>query len=132
MERIHEREIAAKGLAHVEHSLDQTQVKFEKIAKTDEKELKRVEGMIQMLIDAAAVLDDKVRKEHQEKGTVQHQVDKSHWHSGELSERLNEKVHFLGREHDEQFKSRLEEYYEAARKKKKHDQHDRNDNTRIS
>lgn len=132
VQRLHEREIAAKGLDHVEPSMHHTHVKFEKVAKTNDAELKRVEGLIQMLIDAAAVLDDKVRKDYQEKGTVKHQVDKTHWCSGELSERLSDKAHFLGREHDEQFKSRLEEYYEAARKKKKHDKGDRGDKTRIS
>lgn len=120
VKRLHEREIAAKGLAHVESSIHHTHVKFEKVSKTDDDELKRVGGLIQVLIDAAAVLDDRVRTENEEKGRVKHHVDREHWSSGELSQKLSDKVHFLGREHDEQFKSRLEEYYEAARKDKKH------------
>ena len=123
--RLHEREIASKGLSHVEPSLHHTHVKFEKVAVANEEESKRVEGLIQMLIDAAAVLDDKVLGKHRG-GRVD-----DHWSSGELSERLEKKAHFLGREHDDQFKGRLEEYYEAARKKKKHDNHDRGENTRI-
>ena len=117
VERLHEIEISARGMERVASSVLQTHVKFEKKAAPNEKELARVEGLIQMLIDAAAVLDEKAAKE-QEKGGVKHHVDVTHWCSGNLSEKLSEKAHFLGREHDEQFKGRMEEYYKAARKKK--------------
>jgi len=110
VERLHEREIAAKGIAHVN-------AKFEKVADLNEQELQRLEGLIQLLIDAAQILDDKVLKNRDEKGTATHHVDSAHWGSGNLSDVLTEKAHFLGREHDEQFKGRLEQYYEAARKK---------------
>lgn len=130
VERLHEREIAAKGLEHVEPSLHHPHVKFERVADVNEEELRRVQGLIQLLIDAAAVLDEKVLKERHEKGTATHHVDSTHWCSGELSKRLAEKAHFLGREHEEQFKSRLEEFYEAARKKK-HGKSDRNETTRM-
>lgn len=130
VERLHEREIAAKGLEHVEPSLHHPHVKFERVADVNEEELRRVQGLIQLLIDAAAVLDEKVLKERHEKGTATHSVDSTHWCSGELSKRLAEKAHFLGREHEEQFKSRLEEFYEAARKKK-HVKNDRNESTRM-
>jgi len=131
VERLHEREIAAKGLEHVEPSLHHPHVKFERVADVNETELSRVQGLIQLLIDAAAVLDDKVLKERHEKGTATHHVDSTHWCSGELSKRLADKAHFLGREHEEQFKSRLEEFYEAARKKKHATKNDRNETTRM-
>ncbi len=120
VERLHEREIAAKGLDHVEPSLHHTHVKFERVsAKVDQDELKRVEGMIDMLIDAASILDENTLKA-EEKALAEgkkHHVDASHWASGRLSSTLAEKAHFLGREYDEQFQNRLEEYYAAARKK---------------
>lgn len=120
VERLHEREIAAKGLDHVEPSLHHTHVKFERVsAKVDQDEMKRIEGLIDMLIDAASILDEKTLKaeEKAQSEGKKHQVDASHWASGRLSSTLAEKAHFLGREYDEQFQNRLEQYYEAARKK---------------
>jgi len=116
VERLHKREVAARGLDHVEPSLKNTQVTFERVSDANEQELKRVDGLIQMLIEAAAILDEKHLKE-QELNPVRHHVDDSHWASGKLSETLAEKAHFLGREHEDQFKDRLQEYYEAAKKK---------------
>lgn len=122
VERLHNREIAAKGLEHVQSSLHHTHVKFERVADPDEKELARVNGLIDLLINAATILDEKFLKNQIElRGengkVVMHNVDHSHWATGELRKVLSEKSKFLGREHDEQFKHRLEEYYEAARKK---------------
>ena len=119
IERLHEREIAARGLEHVEPSKHHDQVKFVRVAAPEEEELGRVKGLIQRLIDAADVLDDQYLKN--EKKEKHHHVDSTHWSRGTLGKVLKEKAHFLGREHDEEFKRRLEEYYEAARKKKDHD-----------
>jgi len=132
VERLHAREIAARGLSHVEPSLHHTHVKFEKVADSDEQELQKLEGLIQLLIDAAEILDDKVLKNRDEKGTATHHVDSTHWCSGELSNALSEKAHFLGREHDEQFKSRLAEYYEAARKKEDQSNNVGDDTSRLT
>ena len=132
VERLHEREIAAKGISHVEPSLHHTHVKFEKVAASNEVEMERIEGLIKLLIDAAQVLDEKVMKGHREKGTASHHVDSTHWCSGELSDKLEEKASFLGREHDEQFKRRSEEYYEAARKKKHISSNSGDSTTRLS
>jgi len=130
--RLHEREIAAKGEDHVESTRTPTQdddtqgqgaVKFERVSSgsRDDAELNRVSGLIAMLIDAATILDEKARAEAEAKGgageEAQHKVDQSHWASGHLSEALSEKALFLGRAHDEQFKNRLQEYYDAATKK---------------
>ncbi len=117
VERLHEREIAARGLEHVEPSQHHEQVQFVRIAAPQEEELARVQGLIQRLIDAAQVLD----AEHLRNAKEHHHVDATHWSRGTLSKVLKEKAHFLGREHDEEFKKRLEEFYEAARKKKDYD-----------
>lgn len=118
VERIHEREIAARGLEHVELSTHHEQVEFVRVAAPQEEELARVQGLIQRLIDAAEVLDN----EHLKKNAKEHHhADATHWSRGTLSKVLKDKAHFLGREHDEEFKNRLQEFYEAARKKKDYD-----------
>lgn len=122
VERLHEREIAASGLEHVESSVHHSHVQFKRVAERDEKEVKRIEGLIQLLIDAASILDETYLKEQMlSKKNVKHNADIIHWSCGELSHILSEKAKFLGRGHEEQFKRRLEEYYEAARKKKTKD-----------
>jgi len=118
VERLHNREVAAKGVEHVEPSLHHSHVTFERIASHDEKELNRVEGLIDHLVKAAAILDEIFFEKHgNNEKIVMHHVDHTHWSTGELSKVLREKARFLGREHDEQFKNRIEEYYEAARRK---------------
>jgi len=125
VERLHCREVAAKGLERVERvkpSPQQSQITFERIEKGNEEELARVEGLVDLLIAAAKIVDeDFLRNQLERRGekgkVVMHSVDYSHWSSGELSKVLREKANFLGREYDEQFKNRLEEFYEAARKK---------------
>lgn len=120
VDRLNEREIAARGLDHVEHG--HSTGTFERVREKDEKELKIVEGLIQTLIEAAGVVDEKVLKERAEKEkkgeNVRHTVDATHWSSGELKNLLQEKAKFLEREHDDQWKRRMEEYYKAAKKKK--------------
>ena len=120
VERLHEREIAARGLEHVEPSNHHDQVQFIRVAKPQQEDLVRVQGLIQRLIDAAEVVDEKYLKREQN----HHHVDASHWSRGNLSKVLKEKAHFLGREHEDEFKKRLEEFYEAARKKKDHESYD--------
>lgn len=120
VDRLNEREIAARGLDHVEHG--HSTGTFERVREKDDKELKMVEGLIQTLIQAAEVVDEIVLKERAEKEkrgeNVRHTVDFTHWSSGELGKHLREKAKFLGREHDEQWKKRMEDYYKAAKKKK--------------
>lgn len=119
--RLHDREMAAKGEDHVEPTHHETTVKFERVSGRDDAELNRVSGLIPMLIDAATILDEKARAEAEAKGggsdAVVHKTDQSHWASGHLSEALSDKADFLGRAHDDQFKNRLQEYYDAAKKK---------------
>ena len=64
VDRLHERECAAQGLAHVEPSVhhDHTDFHLTK-SEVDEQELKRVGGLIDRLIDAAKVFDEEWHKE---------------------------------------------------------------------
>jgi len=121
VERLHCRVVAAKGLDRVEASVQQSQIKFETIADGNEEDLARVEGLIDLLIDAANIVDeDFLRNQLELRGengkVVMHRVDLDQ-SSGELSKVLREKANFLKREYDEQFKNRRDQYYEAARKK---------------
>lgn len=126
VERLHEREIAAKGLDHVEssHNHEEHKVEFVRVSQPKQEELERVQGLIQKLIDAAEILDEKYLKNEHLQKKHHHHVDDSHWSSGSLSKVLKEQAHFLGREHEEEFKKRLEEYYEAARKKKDYESYE--------
>lgn len=117
VERLHAREISAQGIDHVESSVTHSDVQFRRVSEPNSEELNRVRGLISHLLNAAEILDGK----HSKESKTRHAVDKSHWSTGELHKVLSEKVHFLGREHDDQFKKRLEEYYEAARKKDRKD-----------
>ena len=113
VERLHDREIAAQGIDHVESSVTNSDVQFKRVSEPNPEELNRVRGLISHLLNAAEILDRK----HLKESKARHAVDKSHWSTGELHKVLSEKAHFLGREHDDQFKKRIAEYYEAARKK---------------
>lgn len=117
VERLHEREISARGLEHIESSQNEKQVKFVKVESANEEELERVQGLILKLIAAADKIDEKYLKDEQK----HHNADTSHWSRGSLGKVLTEKHHFLSREHDDSFKKRTKEYYEAAKKKEDYD-----------
>mmetsp|Transcript_53145 Transcript_53145/g.64017 ORF Transcript_53145/g.64017 Transcript_53145/m.64017 type:complete len:247 (+) Transcript_53145:52-792(+) len=118
VERLHEREVIAKGVEHVEPSVHHNHVKFERVVTPNTEELSRVVGLVDKLIAGATILDEDFAKEQNAKGgeVVKH-ADANHWTPGDLSKILKERVHYLEREHDEQFQHRLEEYYDAALKK---------------
>mmetsp|Transcript_22747 Transcript_22747/g.47244 ORF Transcript_22747/g.47244 Transcript_22747/m.47244 type:complete len:273 (+) Transcript_22747:391-1209(+) len=121
VDRLHEREVAAQGLAHVEPSVHHDHTEFQVVkSEVDEKELNRVSGLIDRLIDAANVLDEEWYKEKAAKGEkYKTHNELVHWSAGDVAKTLQEKAKDLRREHDETFKKRQEEYYAAARKKDK-------------
>lgn len=57
VERLHEREVAARGLEHVEPSIHHDNVTFKRIAQADEMQLRYVQGLVDQLIEAAEILD---------------------------------------------------------------------------
>uniref|UniRef100_A0A7S2MPW1 Uncharacterized protein n=1 Tax=Helicotheca tamesis TaxID=374047 RepID=A0A7S2MPW1_9STRA len=120
IKRLHEREITAKGLDHVEQasSHDHTTFKVVSSAEQDKEELARIEGLVEKIIDAAVVLDEEWRAHKEERGEkhVMH-TEMVHWTAGNVADVLKSKVRDLRREHDEQFKKRQNEFYEAARRK---------------
>jgi len=119
VERLHEREVAAKGLDHVESSMHQTtkQVTFNRVAQEDEVELGRLQGLVDRLIEAAEVLDQEFIHEKSECGGVITHSDAMHWGGGNIAGIIKDKAKDLGREHDEQFLKRLESFYDAAVRK---------------
>lgn len=76
VERLHEREVAARGLEHVEPSVHHDRVTFERVAQPDEAELGRIRGLIDRLIEAAEVLDREFINGKSKRGETVH-------HSGE-------------------------------------------------
>jgi len=117
--RIHEREINAQGKGHVEASLGRDTTKFENVSAGNEKDLARVEGLIDRLIEAAAVIDEEYMSEKRESKEQKHlsHVDLDHWTMGETAENLRGQVGELRREHEDQFQKRQESFNEAQRKK---------------
>lgn len=118
VDRLHQREIAAKGLEYVESSVQRTGVTFKTTATENKEELARIEGFTDVLIGAAKIVDEDFARARDAKGkAVMHSLDRTHFSSGELFKALNEKKRFLQREYDTQFKKRQAEFVEAARRK---------------
>mmetsp|Transcript_17608 Transcript_17608/g.36996 ORF Transcript_17608/g.36996 Transcript_17608/m.36996 type:complete len:256 (-) Transcript_17608:211-978(-) len=124
VERLYEREVAARGLEHVEPSMHHEQVTFKRIAQPNEEELKKVQGLVDRLIEAAEDLDKEfIDQKSACSGKITH-ADIMHWGGGNVAKTMKEKAKDLGREHDEQFKKRLESFYEAAKRKHTKDEVD--------
>ena len=128
VERLHEREVAARGIEHVEpdHGHDNA-VSFKRVAEPNEQELEKINGLIDRLIEAAEVLDKDFKdgKAARNEGTAHH--SDLHFGGGDLAGILKAKRLELGREHDEQFQERLESFYEAAKRKHSYDEVSRHD-----
>ena len=120
--RLHEREITAQGKGQVAASLHHDHTKFNKVAEENPAELARVQGLIDRLLEAADTIDEEYLAAKREKKdqTYLNHLDLDHWTMGDLAGNLRRQVGELRREHDEQFQERLESFYEAQRKEKKH------------
>mmetsp|Transcript_26949 Transcript_26949/g.45914 ORF Transcript_26949/g.45914 Transcript_26949/m.45914 type:complete len:256 (-) Transcript_26949:316-1083(-) len=126
VERLHEREVAARGLEHVEPSVHHDQVSFKRVAQPNEAELSKIQGLVDRLIEAAEVLDKEFIEQKSECGGVVTHSDIMHWGGGDISGILKDKAKELGREHDEQFQKRLQSFYEAANRKHSREEVDEN------
>ncbi|KAL3792668.1 hypothetical protein HJC23_009396 [Cyclotella cryptica] len=124
VERLHEREIAARGLEHIEPSVRNEGVTFERVAEPNEKELEAVQGLMDRLIEAADVLDREFVNQKSECDSRMTHSDIVHWGGGNIAGILKDKAKELGREHDEQFRKRLESFYDAAKRKHSRDEVD--------
>lgn len=126
VERLHEREVAARGLEHVEPSVHRDGgTTFKRVAETDEAEQGRLRGLVDRLIEAAEVLDREFIEQKSECNGVITHSDIMHWGGGDIAGIIKDKAKHLGREHDEQFQKRLESFYEAAKKKHSRDEVDK-------
>ena len=120
--RLHEREITAQGKGQVSASLKDDRTSFSKVSEGNPEELARVQGLIDQLLEAADIIDEDfmaAKREAKEQTHLNH-LDMDHWTMGDLAGNLRRLVGELRREHDEQFQERLESFYEAQRKEKKH------------
>lgn len=125
VERLHEREIAARGLEHVEPSLHHDQVIFKRVAQPDEVELTKIDGIVHQLIAAAEVLDQEFVDQKSDGDKITH-AEMMHWAGGHIATILKDKVKELGREQDDQFRARLQSFYDAANRKNHKDHVDGN------
>ena len=114
VERIHEREIAARGLEHVEQSVKQDKITFERVAKEDVVELAKVQGLVTRLIEVAEVLDKEFFDEKSKGNEKITNADMMHWGGGNIAGIIKEKAKDLGREHEEQFQNRQKSFFDAA------------------
>lgn len=111
---MHQREMAAKGLEHVETAAKGDQVAFERVAKEDEVELAKVAGLVDRLIAAAEVLDKEFLKEQGNEKISN--ADMTHWGGGDTASLLRDKARDLRREHSAQFQKRQQEFFDAAKR----------------
>jgi len=114
--RLHDREVAASGKGHVVVASN------DRVQQSNPQELTKVTGLIDRLMEAAELIDEEymsVKRQSKEQKYLSH-VDLDHWTVGDLAGHLKRQVGELRREHDEQFQDRLESFYEAQRKEKKH------------
>lgn len=125
VERLNEREVAARGLDHVEPSMHHDQVTFKRVAQPDEVELGMIQGLVDRLIEAAEVLDKEFIEEKSQCDAKITHSDIMHWGGGDVAGLIKDKAKDLGREHDEQFRARLESFYEAAKRKHSKDEVDK-------
>mmetsp|Transcript_28128 Transcript_28128/g.41543 ORF Transcript_28128/g.41543 Transcript_28128/m.41543 type:complete len:243 (-) Transcript_28128:135-863(-) len=119
VDRLHEREITAKGIEHVTKSRHGGHSSFKQVKEErDDAELARVSGMIEQLINAVKVLDEEFLEDKSAKGEKYNtHFESEHWNAGNCAKMLDDKVREMRREHDEQFKKRQKEFYDAQRRK---------------
>ena len=119
VERLDQREVIAQGLDHVEFRMvgegDKTEA-HRVIGSRDEKELERLEGLIDKLIQGVAVLDEEFLAQKKARGEAyMAHAEEEHWGGGKGAERLENMIKEIRRERSEQFQKRMEEFREAQR-----------------
>jgi hypothetical protein len=121
VDRLDEREVLALGQDHVEAKIQGDRADYERVAtqERDEAELERLEGMIDDLIAVVQILDEEFMEAKQKKNEpyVTH-TEEQHWGGGKLAQRLENRIHEIRREREDQFQKRMEEFREAQRIKK--------------
>lgn len=121
VDRLDEREVIAQGLDHVQFKMVGDKTKFHRVNKKsnkDEAELKRLEGLIDQLIQAAAVLDEEFMAGKKAKGQVYvAHAEEEHWGGGKCAKRLESRIREIRRARSDQFQKRMEEFREAQRRK---------------
>jgi len=118
IDRLDERLVTAQGMDHVEFKMVGDKAEFQRTQKKDEAELARLEGKIDELIQAQAVLDQEFLTKKQAKGEnfVAH-AEEEHWGGGKCAVQLQDRIKQRQRQRSEQFQKRMEEFREAQRRK---------------
>ena len=120
VDRLDEREVAAKGLDHVKFKMVGEKTEFERVKENpqDQAELERLDGKIDDLLQAVEILDKEFMANKKAKGEsyVAH-AEEEHWGGGKCAQHLTSRVKEIRRERSEQFQKRMEEFREAQRRK---------------
>jgi hypothetical protein len=115
--RLRSKRLAAEVLVQIVERLHQRT----RVAEKKEPELA---SCTDQLIEAAAILDQEFVNHKSKCGDKITHADLVHWGGGNVSGILKDKDKDLAREYDEQFKKRLESFYDAAVKKHTRDEVD--------
>ena len=122
--RLDERHVRAQGWEHVQGKVgtDGQTVEFVRVADAaDPRQVQRLQGKVEQLLAAVAVLDDEFRAQKQAKGQsyVAH-AEEAHWGGGKAAEYLQGRIKEIRRERSEHFQARQKELQEAQRRKEDH------------
>jgi len=117
--RLHTREMAAQGKGRVSATLHHNHAAFDSVSLDSPKELARLQGLVDRLLDAADVIDEEYMtgKRTVKDQTYLNHVDMDHWTMGDLAGNLKRQVGELRREHEDQFQERQQSFNDAQRKK---------------
>jgi len=129
--RLHEHEMEAKGLQHVEpsteHHHDKQQNPFFEIvtSKADPQKVESFQNMINLLLEASEIIDTEANSMGSGPFAIfqkkeNHAAENAHHKYGNLHNVLADKRNFLRREHEDQFKERLESYYDITARRVLH------------
>lgn len=120
IDRLHKRELVASGIEYVDSSDREDRTEFRRVVvEPDEAEMKRLDGFVDNLIDAVAVLDKEFLAQKEAKGElyVSHTEDQ-HFGGGSSAKRLRQHYDQVKREYDDQYQKRQQDLHDAQKIKK--------------
>jgi hypothetical protein len=120
LDRLHKRELVASGIEYVDSSVKGDRTEFQRVVvEPDKAEMKRLEGLLDSLIDAVAVLDQEFMAQKEEKGElyVSHTEDQ-HFGGGNSAKRLRQHYDAVKREYEDQYQKRQQALHDAQTIKK--------------
>jgi hypothetical protein len=119
--RLDERLVRAQGWDHVEGKVNADgKAEFVRVKDNpDPATVERLDGKIEILLDAVEVLDEEFRKAKKQQQGVAH-AEQEHWGGGYCAVYLRDRINSVRRERSEHFQKRLKEVQDAQRRKDDH------------